>query len=1027
MDTNNGIDLLELELTNVLTSLPDVNIIICGDFNGRTANEIDYILDDNSQFVVDSSVGYVEDFFQVPRISKDKEINVFGRSLLDLCCTFGIHMLNGRLGSDTGVGDYTCITHNGTSTVDYVLVSSSLFYQVLDFTIDTRVESDHMPLTFTLPCCNRQNEKDQISVKVGIRKKCVWAENRANSFTQFICSEATINKLNVILENPDIETIDCVKIIHGVLEDAARKCHMIRSNKSTKRNQPIWFDTECTAYKRKQYKLLRRFRLTNNLDHLREYQDVRNKFRYLCRAKKREYLESQRANLMSPQTNSKLFWSTIRRNSTTNNSIPPAIQANKWHDYFRNLFSYVPTRDEFEYQSELLNYLESANEFRHANEIDWDILNGPITKIEIIESIKRLKNDKSPGPDGLIGEYFKSSVHTLLPYLHVLFNKIFDSGKIPIDWSSAIIIPIYKKGARDDPGNYRAISLLDIFGKIFTSILNVRLTFWADALGKINEEQAGFRHGYSTFDNIFILQAIVQKYITKKRGKLYCAFVDFSKAFDNVERQRLWYVLLKGGVNGKMFKVLHNIYANVKSCVKTLNGYTEYFHCPMGVRQGCMLSPFLFSFFINELCNELNNSQHHGVQLSPDLIELFCLLFADDVAIFSDSVIGLQRLLDKLELYCERWSMSVNLDKTKIIVFKGGGHLSKNEKWVYGGMEVNTVSYYKYLGIMFSCRLHWSMATKLLAQQAKKAFLCSFKALNVLRPLSYITYFKVFDTMILPILTYGAEVWGFRECKHLERVQYLACRKFLGVSNRSPNSSILGECGRYPIYLYTAKRCIKYWTKLICMPNSRYPKKCYNMLYNIENSGTRTKHTWISDIQNLLFICNMNDAWQAQEVGNVNAFINIFVERFKQYLYLEWRADICTLDKLDTYCQFKITIEPERYLFSVHIRTHMQSLARLRCSSHCLRIEKDRGFLERNQRTCELCDMDSIENEFHFLLVCTFYNHIRYLYIPHYFFTPPTVNKFLELLRTQNDVLLQRLAAFVFNAMKLRRGAAEIL
>ena len=150
---------------------------------------------------------------------------------------------------------------------------------------------------------------------------------------------------------------------------------------------------------------------------------------------------------------------------------------------------------------------------------------------------------------------------------------------------------------------------------------------------KIDESQAGFRRGYSTIDNIFILQCIVQKYLTRKRGKFYCAFVDFAKAFDTVERQRLWYILLKGGIRGKMFKMLHTIYQDVKSCVRTKQGLTSYFDCPSGVRQGCMLSPFLFSFFINELVKEFQNCGQRGVQLCPDLAEIFCLLFADDVVL----------------------------------------------------------------------------------------------------------------------------------------------------------------------------------------------------------------------------------------------------------------------------------------------------------------------------------------------------------------------------------------------------------
>ena len=300
------------------------------------------------------------------------------------------------------------------------------------------------------------------------------------------------------------------------------------------------------------------------------------------------------------------------------------------------------------------------------------------------------------------------------------------------------------------------------------------MTFWSEALGKVDEAQAGFRRGYLTVDNIFILQSVVQKYLSRKRGKFYCAFVDFSKAFDSVERKRLWYILLRGGIKGKMFKMLQAMYKDVKSCVRVKNQNTDYFDCPIGVRQGCMLSPFLFSFFINELISVIQNSGYRGIQLFPDLIEIFCLLFADDVVLFSDTIVGLQRLLYCLESYCKTWKLSVNLAKTKIMVFKAGGFLSKAEKWFFNGEKVQVVSYYKYLGIMFSCRLIWSMATKTLAQQSRKALMGICRATRKIGMLPHNTFFKIFDAMILPILTYGSEVWGFEKHDSLERIHYYA-------------------------------------------------------------------------------------------------------------------------------------------------------------------------------------------------------------------------------------------------------------
>lgn len=156
---------------------------------------------------------------------------------------------------------------------------------------------------------------------------------------------------------------------------------------------------------------------------------------------------------------------------------------------------------------------------------------------------KVLKNNKSPGQDGIPNEFYKYSNKEVGNLPRKLFNQIFNSGQFPESWFKSVIIPLFKKGDREDPNNYRGISLLDSCSKIFTTVLNKRINLWSETMGRIPEEQARFRHGYSTTDNIFVLPSIVQKYITKKRGKIYCVFIDFSKAFDSIDRKKLFYCL----------------------------------------------------------------------------------------------------------------------------------------------------------------------------------------------------------------------------------------------------------------------------------------------------------------------------------------------------------------------------------------------------------------------------------------------------------------------------------------------------
>ena len=267
---------------------------------------------------------------------------------------------------------------------------------------------------------------------------------------------------------------------------------------------------------------------------------------------------------------------------------------------------------------------DTINE-QHSQNIN-NYVNLPFTDNEIIKAVKNLKNNKSSGTDSILNEHIKATINIMASVYTKLFNIIFDSGLVPESWTLGDIIPIYKnKGSITDPVNYRPITLLSCLGKLFTSILNTRITKYVEESNIIDHCQAGFREGFSTLDNLFILQNLID--ISKsQKTKFYCAFIDFKQAFDKVWRNGLWEKLLKTKINGKCLRIIKNMYNNIKSRVSTREGASAFFPCETGVRQGENLSPLLFSIYLNDLSTYLEIHNAPAVE---------CETYAENIYIYT--------------------------------------------------------------------------------------------------------------------------------------------------------------------------------------------------------------------------------------------------------------------------------------------------------------------------------------------------------------------------------------------------------
>ena len=341
------------------------------------------------------------------------------------------------------------------------------------------------------------------------------------------------------------------------------------------------------------------------------------------------------------------------------------------------------------------------------------------------------------------------------------FNIVLNTGIVPESWTYRIINPIFKnKGDPNSPENYRPITLLSCMGKLFTSIINTRLQMFVENNDIINDFQTGFRSGFSTVDNMFILQTLIQILHNKKK-KLFCAFIDLKRAFDTVWRIGLWSKLIKYDVNGKCLKLIKNMYGNIKSAV-TVNGTSSNsFPCNIGVRQGENLSPLMFSIYLNDLHDFISNSGIvNGVNINQSelddtaltFLKLFIILYADDTVIMSESENDLQNALNKYQEYCDIWKLTVNTSKSNILIFSKGR--LNNYQFTYQGKTLEIVNEYKYLGVLFSKSGSFYNAKKYIAKQGTRALYSFLKKVKCLS-LPIDMQIKIFNKTVKPVLLYG--------------------------------------------------------------------------------------------------------------------------------------------------------------------------------------------------------------------------------------------------------------------------------
>ena len=217
----------------------------------------------------------------------------------------------------------------------------------------------------------------------------------------------------------------------------------------------------------------------------------------------------------------------------------------------------------------------------------------PLLKDEVRQALKKMKNGKAPGPDKICIEMITSLEEFGLDLITSFLNRIYTTGQIPDDLKKSIFIALPKKPGAIDCALHRTISLTSHLTKILLRIVMGRVR--NKVKREIGEEQCGFVEGKGTANGIFLLRNLMERAIEMQQD-LYMCFIDYTKAFDCVRHEEIIDMLQSLNVDGKDLQIVKNIYWEQTAAIRVGTEVSKFQHIKKDVRQGCVLSPDLFSF-----------------------------------------------------------------------------------------------------------------------------------------------------------------------------------------------------------------------------------------------------------------------------------------------------------------------------------------------------------------------------------------------------------------------------------------------
>ena len=403
------------------------------------------------------------------------------------------------------------------------------------------------------------------------------------------------------------------------------------------------------------------------------------------------------------------------------------------------------------------------------------------------------------------------------------------------------------------------------------------------------------------------------------------------------------------------------------------------------------------------------------------MLKLYILLYADDTIIMAETKEELQVALHAVGEYCRIWKLQVNVSKTKIIKFKK----KKSKKFPndhydfqLNNEKVEVVDNYVYLGTTISYNGKYKEAIRKQVLQAQRA-LFAIKRKKEMYDLPFDITLDLFDKMIVPILLYGCEIWGFEDVGLIEVFYRKFLKYVLKVNKQTPSCMVYGESGKKPLNIIIKSRMICFWHKISVGNGNKLSSKLNYLAKKLYEQNQHSS-AWIKCIEQTLNSCGMGHVWMNPEGVNYTWLKDAIEQRLSDMYIQDWHSQVGSMRSCTSYRLFKPDFKREEYL-ALPNHYDRVNICKFRCRNVKIPVVT-LGYAQENveyeNRKCQLCDTNELGDEYHYILKCPTFQAQRNRYLTEFYTGNPNRNKLSQLFQSSNTTVLSKLAKLIFEINK---------